>query len=223
MDAEILQGSHEWRQLRAGLITASNVDSVMATVKSGEAATRAKYRIRLAFERISGLVDEDTFDSEYMRWGREKEPEAREEYEIATCQYVREVAFIKHPRLRAGASPDGLVGQDGGVEIKCPSSPVHFEYIETERIPSSYRRQILMNLACSERKWWDFVTYDPRIPDLSLRLFIIRVNRSEVEKEIEEMEKAVEAFDADVEATVARIKAHGEAARLLWNRPGVDF
>lgn len=224
MEGEVVQGSPEWKQMRAGLITASHVADVMAASKSGEAATRAKYRIRLAFERISGLVDDDKFDTEYMRWGREKEPDARDEYEIATGNYVKQVAFVKHPTLNAGASPDGHVGTDGGIEIKCPSSPVHFEYIDTKKIPGDYRKQILMNLACSpERQWWDFVTYDPRIPDIALRLFIIRVNRSEVADEIAQMEKAVEAFDKDVEATVARIRAHGESARLLWNKPGTNI
>lgn len=204
----IEQGTIEWQMLRLGKVTASRVADVMATVKEGEAATRKTYRTQLIAERLTGRKEEG-FSSEAMRWGVEQEPVARAMYEARTGNFVDQVPFVDHPRIRMfGCSPDGLVGDDGLVEIKCPNTTTHLEYLEANKAPKKYMAQIMAQLAVTERSWCDFVSFDPRLPD-GLQLLIIRVERDD--KYISLMEAEVEKFLDEVSATVAKLeeKAHG--------------
>jgi putative phage-type endonuclease len=196
------QGTPEWRQERCGCATASKFDTVMAKIKTGEAATRIKYRIQLVTERLTGNPV-DGYQNAAMQWGIATEPEARMAYEARSGVVVEEVGFVPHPSIeRCGASPDGYVGHDGAVEIKCPESTTHLAYLEAGVFPSDYMAQVQGQMAVTGRRWVDFVSYDPRFPP-NLQLFIVRVARDDAY--IAELEKEVRVFLAGVDAMVERL------------------
>jgi len=170
------QGSAEWLAARAGHVTASKLKDVMAKGKSGEAKTRRDYRIQLVTERLTGLPVE-SYKNAAMEHGTLTEPLARMAYESYTGRMVFEHGFIKHPMVEwLGASPDGFVDDKGGVEIKCPyNSAVHVETI-TSGVPSEHIAQIQGCMWVSGREWWDFISFDPRMP-ANLRLYVERVER----------------------------------------------
>lgn len=198
------QGSEAWLIERAGYCTASRMADVMATVKSGEAAGRKKYRVQLAVERITGLPMRDGFQSAAMQRGTEMEPIARMHYEVARGTFVEKVGFQKHPAIEwFGASPDGHVDDDGLVEIKAPESHTHIDYLLAGAVPADYRKQILAQLACTGRRWCDFVSFDDRLPE-NMRLFIVRFEPKP--EEIAEVEAAAKAFLADVDALVDKLR-----------------
>lgn len=174
---DIEQGTPEWLALRRGKATGSRIVDVMATIKSGEAAGRRNYRVQLALERVTGLVAEG-FSNKATDHGHEWEPVARAEYELRR-RPVDQVTFVDHDWIAmAGASPDGLVDDDGCIEVKCPNSSTHVETLFTRKIPRDYMFQMQWVMECANRKWCDFVSYDPRMPE-ALRLVIIRVERDE--------------------------------------------
>jgi len=157
------QGSIEWFQERAGKATASRFKDIIATIKSGEAAVRRNYKAQLVVERLTGVAQE-TYTNAAMQYGTETEPLARIAYEFRTDNKVSEVGFIQHKELLAGCSPDGLIGTDGGVEIKCPfQSAVHIETL-LNGMPKEHMAQIQGTLWITGRSWWDFVSFDPRLP-----------------------------------------------------------
>jgi len=171
------QRTPEWFAKRLGLVTASRIADVMAKVKTGTAASRSGYMTQLVTERLTGQPTEG-YQSAAMEWGIEQEAPARAAYEARTGVLVDEVDFVRHPILEAGASPDGLVGEDGCIEIKCPNTATMLEYIEDRSVPRKYLLQIQWQLACTGRNWCDFVAYDPRLPE-HLQLLVIRVPRDE--------------------------------------------
>jgi predicted phage-related endonuclease len=175
--------------------------------KNGKAgdpgAARIKYRIELMSERLTGRVT-DRYVSPEMDWGREYEGRARDAYEIANGVMVQKVGFLLHPTLDyAGASPDSLVGNDGGLEIKCPKSETHIAWMEDDVVPEEHRDQMQKNMLCGERDWWDFMSYDPRQPE-GLRIFIKRLMRDE--ERIAEIEKNVIILNGEIEEAVARLR-----------------
>lgn len=193
--SEILQGSEEWKQLRLGRVTASRVADVVAKTKSGYAASRANYMAQLIAERLTGVVAE-SYTNAAMQHGTETEPEARSAYEFYHNVSVEQVAFVPHHRIEdAGASPDGLVGDDGLVEIKCPNTATHLETLLGRAVPKKYQDQMQWQMACTGRKFCDFVSYDPRMPE-NLRLFVERLDRDE--KRIAELEREIEIFLAEI-------------------------
>jgi putative phage-type endonuclease len=191
------QNSDEWFWARTGRITASRMCDLMATLKrGGEAACRRDYRAELTAERLTGRT-EDRYISREMQFGIEQEPFARTAYEIKSETTVDQAGFIFHPRLDfSGASPDGLIGHDGGIELKCPKTTTHLAYILAGTVPEQYQHQMLWNMACAERAWWDFASFDPRLPE-KLRLFIVRMPRDEVR--IREIEREVEKLNSEIE------------------------
>lgn len=196
------QGSAEWLQERLGHVTASRIADVMATIKSGEASSRKNYRAELVAQRLTGTVEQG-YTNEAMQWGTDNEPLARAEYEIRTGVFVDQVGFIKHPSiLWSGASPDGLVGESGLIEIKCPNTATHIDTLLSQSIPSKYEKQMLWQIACTGREWCDFVSYDPRMPE-HLSYFCKRFNPSM--EHIKEAETAVIAFLAEVEETLSKL------------------
>lgn len=201
------QGSEAWFSLRAGRVTASRVADVIAKTKSGTSASRANYAAQLVVERLTGTV-EPSFQSAAMQWGIEKEAEARVAYRFLTDADVAETDFVLHPEIfMAGASPDGLVGDDGLVEIKCPNSATHMDTLLREAIPDKYQVQMLWQMACTGRQWCDFVSYDPRFPE-AMRLFVKRLDRDP--ERIAELEAAVRDFISEVEESCAALNAkHG--------------
>lgn len=192
------QGSNEWLIARAGHCTASRFADVLANVKSGgEAATRRNYRMQLVTERLTGIPVE-TYKNAAMEHGTLNEPLAREEYEARTGELVCQVGFIHHPAVPwCGASPDGLVSDDGAIEIKAPYvSMVHVEILRGG-VPSEHIAQIQGVLWVTGRQWCDFVSFDPRMPE-KLRLHVQRVPRDEAY--IGKLAEQVSNFLAEVEA-----------------------
>lgn len=210
METDMQQGSPEWFAARAGKATASRIADIMAKTKSGPSASRANYCAQLVAERLTGMVEEG-YTNAAMQWGTEKEPFARAAYEFEQECDVIQVGFIDHPKIAmSGASPDGLVGDVGLLEIKCPNTATHIETLLSETVPQKYIVQMQWQMACTGREWCDFVSYDPRLPD-SLSLFYKRVPRDGVL--IVQMEREVREFLEEVDALVAELTAKmGKAA-----------
>lgn len=200
----IVQGSPEWFAERVGKVTASRVADVVARTKSGWGASRANYMAELIAERLTGVKSEG-FVSAAMQHGIDTEPQARDAYSFYAGVDVEQVGFIAHPTIEmSGASPDGLVGNDGLVEIKCPSTATHIDTLLDGKVPERYVLQMQWQMACTGRKWCDFVSFDPRMPE-SMRLFIKRVERDE--NLIASLEKDVELFLREVETKVAALRS----------------
>lgn len=193
------QGSPEWLQARVGLVTASRIADVVAKTKSGPSASRQNYLGELVAELLTGQSAESSFMNDDMRRGIEFEPDARFAYELKTNTIVNTCGLVLHPSLRAGASPDGLVGDSGLVEIKCPRTHVHIEYIEGGKPPTKYVPQMAWQCICTGREWVDFASYDPRMPE-RLRLFVVRYTPDL--GYLRELEAEVSAFIAEVDAKV---------------------
>lgn len=188
---EIIQGSDEWKALRLGKVTASRVADVVAKTKTGFSASRANYMAQLIAERLTDTVAE-AYTNAAMQHGTETEPEARAAYEFYHGVTVTEVAFVPHPRIdQAGCSPDGLVNENGLVEIKCPNTATHLETLLGQAVPAKYETQMQFQMACTGRQWCDYVSYDPRMPE-NMRLFVKRLPRNEAR--IKELETEIAAF-----------------------------
>lgn len=201
------QGTAEWLQERCGKVTASRIADVMARTKSGWGASRATYAAQLITERLTGCVA-PSFTNAAMIHGTETEPEARRAYEFFADRDVAQVGFIPHPKIAfAGASPDGLCGDDGMVEIKCPTSATHIDTLLTEVIPDKYVKQMHFQMMCCDRTWCDFASYDPRLPE-RMRLWVKRVNRDPVL--VAEIETEVVAFLKEVDDAVGKLLAKYE-------------
>lgn len=193
------QGSPEWFQARLGKVTASRVSDVIAKTKSGWSASRANYMAQLVAERLTGQVQE-SYSNAAMQWGTETEPLARSAYEFRTDATVTPAWFIDHPKIpMSGASPDGLIGDVGLVEIKCPNTATHIETLIEKTIPSKYEPQMQWQMACTGAKWCDFASFDPRLPE-SMRLFVARLHRDD--KAIAELEKEITGFLKELDAKV---------------------
>ena len=198
----MVQGTDEWFSARLGKVTASRIGDIMSKTKSGYSASRKNYMSELICERLTKKRQE-SFTNAAMQWGTDTEPLAREEYEAATLNPVEEAGLIDHPTIENfGASPDGLIGEDGGLEIKCPNTATHIEYLRTKKIPKNYILQMQTAMACTGRKWWDFVTFDPRMPS-NMQMMIIRVNRDD--ELIGEIEYEVSKFNDEVNETVSAL------------------
>lgn len=176
--SDIEQGSPQWFAIRCGKVTASRVADVIATTKSGYSASRANYEAQLICEILTGKPAE-SFTNAAMQWGTETEPLARAQYELKTGNMVNQIGFVVHPIIeQAGASPDGLIGEDGCIEIKCPNTSTHLDTLLSQKVPSKYITQMTWQMVCTGRKWCDFVSYDPRLPE-NLQLYIERIELDE--------------------------------------------
>jgi putative phage-type endonuclease len=207
----IEQGAPEWFAQRCGKATASRIADIIATTKTGPSASRKNYLAQLVAERLTGTVAE-SYSNAAMQWGTEKEPEARAAYAFlhADGVDVLPAEFVTHPSIpMAGASPDGLVGTDGLVEIKCPNTATHIETILTGKIDGKYITQIQWQLACTGRDWCDFVSYDPRMPE-HLAIYVKRVPRDP--EMINSLQSQVAEFLREVATTVRALEAYAEAA-----------
>lgn len=200
----IVQGSDAWFAARRGKVTASRVADLMARTKSGFSASRANYKAELLLEILTGTTAVG-FVSEAMKWGTEKEPEARAAYSATIFDTVTEIGFIDHPDiLGAGCSPDGLVGDDGIIEIKCPNTATYLEILLSDLIPQKWQTQIQMQLDCTGRQWCDFVCYDPRMPE-GAQLYVKRIERDEMF--IATMREMIITFIEELNEDVAKVKA----------------
>jgi putative phage-type endonuclease len=189
------QRSAEWFAVRCGKVTASRVSDVIAKTKSGWGASRANYMAQLIAERLTGEVA-DSYSNSSMQWGIDHEAEARVAYEFYENAKVQEIGFVRHQELESGASPDGLVGGDGLIEIKCPNTATHIQTLLDQKIPQKYETQMLWQLECTERKWCDFVSFDPRMPE-DLKLFVNRFERDD--KRLDEIRTMVADFIGELE------------------------
>ena len=168
------QRTDEWFAARLGKVTASRVADVIAKTKTGPSASRENYATQLVLERLTNKQAE-SYTNSAMQWGTETEPMARQAYELKRGLFVNETGFVDHPTIEmCGASPDGLVGADGLIEIKCPNSATHMETILNQKVPAKYIPQMMWQMACTGRNWCDFVSFDPRFPE-NLQIFIERV------------------------------------------------
>lgn len=198
------QGTPEWFAARLGKVSASRVADVVAKTKSGWGASRANYAAELVAERLTGVTAEK-YSNAAMAWGSEQEPAARAMYEFMRDLTVAQVGLVLHPTIEmACASPDGLVGDGGLVEIKCPNTATHIETLLGSEIDGKYVKQIQWQLACTGRAWCDFVSFDPRMP-ADMQLFIRRVDRDD--KLIADLEREVTAFISEVDETIANLEA----------------
>jgi putative phage-type endonuclease len=198
----IEQGSPEWHAQRLGKATASRIADIIATTKTGPSASRVNYAAELVAERLTGQPAE-RFSNAAMQWGTEKEPEARAAYEFMADVDVALAEFVQHPTIAmSGASPDGYIGDVGLLEIKCPNTATHIATLLSGKIDSKYITQMMWQMACTDRAWTDFVSYDPRLPE-HLKLFVKRVPRDAAR--IAELEREVTAFLAEVDGTVAAL------------------
>lgn len=207
---EMIQRSDEWVKIRLGKVTASRIADVTAKTKTGWSASRANYMAELLSERLTG-EPRDTFTNAAMQWGTDMEPQARRVYEFMEGVEVLEVGFVPHPTIgMSGASPDGLVGDLGLVEIKCPNTATHIETLLGAPIDAKYLKQMQWQMACTSREFCDFVSFDPRLPE-RMQIHIQRVDADP--SFIREMEKDVAEFLAELDAKEAAILAkYGEAA-----------
>jgi len=197
------QRTDEWFAARLGKVTASRVADLMATTKSGYAASRENLMAQLIVEQLTGQKQE-SYSNASMQWGTEQEPFARAAYEIATGTMVDECGFVPHPTIDgSGASPDGLVGHDGLVEIKCPNTAGMIEALLTQTVPGKYNIQMQMQMACTSRQWCDYVVFDPRMP-AKAQLFIKRVPRDPAF--IQKMEAEIIKFLAELDGKVNQLK-----------------
>lgn len=203
----MLQRSDEWYQARLGKVTASRIGDVMARTKSGYGAGRKTYMVELVVERITGMQAE-SFESKAMRRGTEEEPMSITEYEVREVVMVEPVGFVQHPTIEmSGASPDGLVNEDGLVEMKNPNTSTHFDTILSRQISRRYLLQIQWQLACTGRLWCDFVSCDTRLSN-PYRLVVIRVERDD--ELIEMISDEVVKFLGELSAMVDAVEAVGD-------------
>lgn len=205
-DAAIIQRSPEWFAARCGSLGASQLADALAKTKSGWGASRANLRAKLVVERLTGQ-QEDGFTSAAMQWGVEKEEEARIAYSFLTGRNVVEVGLYKHPTIiGTHASPDGLVDDDGCIEIKCPNSSTHIEMLKTNQVAHKYILQMQWQMACADRQWCDFVSFDPRMPE-HLMMYVQRIERDN--EMLATLESEVRAFLAEVEEDVKALSKLG--------------
>jgi putative phage-type endonuclease len=196
------QGSEEWFTIRIGKVTASRVADVIAKTKSGYSASRDNYMAQLVCERLTGQKAEG-FTNAAMQHGTETEPLARAAYEALKDVLVDEVGFVPHPSIEmSGASPDGLVGEDGLLEIKCPNTATHIDTLLSDSVPTKYFTQMQFQLACTGRKWCDFVSFDNRLPE-ELQLFVKRVPRDDTY--IKLMEAEIVQFIAELDDKINKL------------------
>ena len=199
---DIEQGTEEWKQLRLGKVTASRLSDVLSNGRgNAPSKTRASYMLQLAAERLTG-ESEDSFSNKYMEWGNECEPQARSMYEFDSGNEVDEVAFVVHSD-DFGVSPDGLVGEDGLLEIKCPKTTTQIERYLKGVFPVEYKAQVQGQLFATGRKWCDFVSFDPRISG-EAQYFCIRVERDEAY--IKDLELKINEFVIELNEMMEKLK-----------------
>jgi hypothetical protein len=195
---EMPQQTDLWYAEKAGLPSASNFDKII-TIDGKPSKQREKYMFSLAAERVTGKK-EDTFQSFSMQRGVELEAEARQYYELINDCEVRQVGLCyPNEDKKYGCSPDGIVGDDGGLEIKCPTAAVHVGYLLDGKLPSDYFQQVHGSLLVTGRKWWDFLSYYPGIKPL-----LIRVEPDK--KFIAALEVELEKFCLELNALVEKIR-----------------
>ncbi len=200
---ECEQRSEAWFTARRGMLTASSLGDAFATTKSGYSTSRRNLKLRIVLERLTGKSQESGYTNAAMERGILLEPEARAAYEAESGLLVDEVGFIIHDELLTGASPDGLIGDDGGIEIKCPGAAAHLDYLRGE-LPNDYRLQIAHCLWLTGRAWWEFASFSPDFPE-PLRLKVRRIYAKDIDMAAHEL--AVRLFLSECDKELAEVQA----------------
>jgi putative phage-type endonuclease len=207
----LVQGSDEWKAARCGSLGGSRLSDMLAKTKTGWGAMRGNLMADLVAERLTGVMAEG-YQSEAMARGSEVEADARRAYAFRTGNKVAETGLWRHPRIAgAHASPDGLVGDDGLLELKCPMTKAHIDTLRGGSIPGTYQLQMLWEMACTGRTWCDYVSFDPRLPE-SMSLHIKRVHLDA--DRLREVESEVLIFLREVDETVADLRRLYESGTL---------
>lgn len=204
----MIQGSQEWIDARIGKVTASRVAACFTKPRSGSSISKVReaYLADLLAERLTGKpsVPDYAYGEEAKSWGKQTEAFAREAYTVRTGLRIDKAGFLDHPTVpMSGASPDGLVGMGGGIEIKCPNTKTHLDTVRLGNIPSQHLPQMKWNMACARRQWWDFVSFDPRAEEDQYFRRRLECNPSEIRA----MELGVFAFVMELEARLAEYQA----------------
>lgn len=209
---EFEQGTQEWLEARASRATASRFKDILATLKSGgESSSRRNYRAELVLERLTGEPLE-SFKSSAMAWGNETEDLARTTYMLTYDIEVQQVGFAQHDTLMAGASPDGLIGTDGGLEIKCRIPANHIESLKLGRMPLEHKAQVQGNMWIFDRKWWDYLSFDPRFPP-NAQMLVDRIQRDD--EYIKMLEAHVRQFLDEVDEDVEFVRNYRAKEREI--------
>lgn len=205
---DVAQRSEAWFALRAGKLTGSCAKEMLAKGRGrDEAVTRRDLRFRLVAERLSGRPQEDTYINAAMQWGMDHEADAIAAYEAATGSFVDPIGFCEHDSLPVGTSPDGFIGTDGILSVKCPKTATQIRYFVEQREPAEHEAQNTHELFVTGRQWIDFVSFDPRLP--GLELFILRVTRPAV---------VLDAYAAEVDRFLSDVAAELLAVQQLIKR-----
>ncbi len=218
------QGSDLWAKLRCGYVTASRAADAIAMIESGknkgnEKAERKNYRVELICERLTGVPYPQHVTRE-MQWGLDHENDAAAAYELETGQLVDRCGFVVHPSVSMfGASPDRLVGDDGLLQIKCPTTRTHMEWMLAGTIPLEHVTQMLAEMSCTGRDWCDFVSFDPRLPE-HLQLFIRRYERDD--RLIRSLESEIEHFNRELDGVLKLLPPGPQPAAKLLEMPRDD-
>lgn len=203
------QRSPEWFAARLGKVTGSRVADLMAKTKTGYGASRANYMAELICERLTGEPAE-RFQNAAMQWGTDTEPMAREAYEFLMARLVTDAGFVVNPRIADfGASPDGFVGDDGLIEIKCPNTATHIDTLLSEAVPAKYLTQMQAQMACTGRAWCDFISFDPRLPE-DMQMWVKRVQRDDAF--ISDMEAEITSFLVELNQKLDALRARYQEA-----------
>lgn len=220
LSLDVVQGSEEWLQARVGLVTGSRCfDAFSKTEKGKYTAARAKYCSELICERLTNRPYPRKVTPE-MQWGIDKEPLARAAYENHAGVLVDTCGFVLHPEIdRFGASPDGLVGDDGLIQIKCPATLTHIAWLRAGTVPLEHMPQMVAEMSCTGRDWCDFVSFDPRLPR-HLQLFVRRFDRDN--KLIHAIEANVDHFNAEIDQSLAGLPEKPQAIAEVLEWPKLD-
>ena len=193
--SDTIQGTQEWLDASLGCVTGSRLVDIMPGVKGKYLASRKNYMAEKVIEILTNQSIEH-FVSEAMQWGTDNEPLARSAYELSTGNLVIERGFVLHPKIeKFGSSPDGEVNPDGTIEIKCPNTATHINTLIKGYIDRAYMFQMQGEIMCLDKKWCDYISYDPRLPD-NLQLYIKRIPRDPVM--IVEIEMEVKKFQNEL-------------------------
>lgn len=203
------QRSPQWFAARVGKFTASRAADMMATIKSGEAAARRDLRVQLVCERLTGQSQEDNYVNAAMQRGIDKESDALAAYEALTGNLAMSCGFLEHDTLPLGCSPDGLISDRGGLELKCPKTSTHLGYLKAGTLPKEYVYQVAHSLLVTGFDWWDFLSFDDRLP-AHLQTFYVRVQRKQ--PEIDAYELMARAFLSEIDREVEEVSKLGAVA-----------
>jgi putative phage-type endonuclease len=207
-EVEVIQGSEEWFAARCGKISASRLGDIMRKTKWGESTYKAKVRLELAIERITGKSVSSVVMNKAMYDGVEREPDARTLFEAVTGKEVALCGSFDHPTIvNTSASPDGLLrGENAVLEIKCPTHATHAKNLMSETMPKNYIYQVMWQIACTESDYAYFASYHPDFPP-ELRLKWVRVEKDD--SVIKSLEEEIRAFDISIEDLIIKIQNGG--------------